>query len=184
MSRKGKMSIQLPKGVLVTVSGTQVTVKGPKATHSCPIHPDLQVRIEDDKVFVSAPEGCSSEVNRHHGLGRSLIENLIVGATSGFERQLEMIGVGYRSSVQGNVLDLQIGTSHPTKVAIPKGITVKVDKNTLITISGSDKQQVGQFTAEVRAMKPPEPYQGKGIRYVGEYVRRKAGKAAKTVTTK
>jgi large subunit ribosomal protein L6 len=138
--------------------------------------------VEQDKVIVSAPVG--SDIGRHHGLARSLIENLILGSTAGFERRLEMIGVGYRSSVQGNFLDLQIGYSHPTKLEIPHGITVKVEKNTQITITGSDKQQVGQFTAEIRAMKPPEPYQGKGIRYVGEYVRRKAGKAAKTVTTK
>jgi len=120
----------------------------------------------------------NAEWSKFHGLYRSLINNMVEGVTKGFEKSLEMIGVGYRAAVQGRLLDLQIGLSHPTKLDIPQGIEVKVDKNTLITVSGADKQMVGQFAANIRSKKPPEPYQGKGIRYVGEYVRKKAGKAA------
>ncbi len=179
MSRKGKLPIPLPKDVEVKVSNTEVAIKGPKGSLKQQLVPGIEVKVEDNQIHVSiASIGNGEELSHYHGLYRSLVHNMVVGATEGFEKKLEMIGVGYRAAVQGELLDLQLGFSHPTKLSIPKGLTVKVDKNTLITISGFDKQLVGQFAANVRSKRPPEPYQGKGIRYVGEYVRRKAGKAA------
>lgn len=177
MARKGKLPIPLPKGVEVKVSATEVFVKGPKGTLHQKLVPGIDVKIENDQILVQKTNE-DADVDHFHGLYRTLISNMIEGTTKGFERQLEMIGVGYRAAVQGDLLDLQLGFSHPTKLAIPKGLTVKVDKNTLITISGFDKHLVGQFAAIIRSKRPPEPYQGKGIRYSGEYVRKKAGKAA------
>jgi large subunit ribosomal protein L6 len=177
MSRKGKLPIALPKEVQVKVSDTEISVKGPKGTMSQVLLPGISVRVEQDHIVVALKEGMEDQGN-FHGLYRSLIQNMVHGTTKGFEKKLEMIGVGYRAAVQGNLLDLQIGFSHPTKLPIPEGLTVKVDKNTSITITGKDKQSVGQFAASVRAIRPPEPYQGKGIRYEGEYVRKKAGKSA------
>lgn len=177
MSRKGKLPITLPKGVEVKVSNTEVTVKGPKGTLVQKLVPGIEVSVEGNQVVVSL-DNETEDLAHYHGLYRTLIQNMVVGTTEGFEKKLEMIGVGYRAAVQGQVLDIQVGFSHPTTLEIPKGIAVKVDKNTLITISGSDKHQVGQFAATIRSKRPPEPYQGKGIRYVGEYVRKKAGKAA------
>ncbi len=177
MSRKGKLPIPLPKGVEVKVSDTEVFVKGPKGSLHQPLVPGIQVKVEGNQVLV-ALEDEKADLNHYHGLYRTLIHNMVIGTTEGFEKRLEMIGVGYRAAVQGDLLDLQLGFSHPTKLPIPKGLTVKVDKNTLISISGFNKHLVGQFAATVRSKRPPEPYQGKGIRYVGEYVRKKAGKAA------
>lgn len=177
MSRKGKLPITLPKGVEVKVTNTEVTVKGPKGTLSQRLVPGVNVKVEGNHVTVSLPEDAE-DLDHYHGLYRTLIQNMVIGTTEGFEKKLEMIGVGYRAAVQGQKLDIQVGFSHPTVLEIPKGIAVKVDKNTLITINGSDKHLVGQFAATIRSKKPPEPYQGKGIRYVGEYVRKKAGKAA------
>lgn len=177
MSRKGKLPIPLPKGVEVKVSDTEVTVKGPKGSLHQKLIPGLQVKVEGNQVLISL-EDENADLGHYHGLYRALINNMVVGTTEGYEKRLEMIGVGYRAAVQGDLLDLQLGFSHPTKLPIPKGLTVKVDKNTLIIISGFDKHMVGQFAAIVRGKRPPEPYQGKGIRYVGEYVRKKAGKAA------
>lgn len=177
MSRKGKLPIPLPKGVEVKVSDTEVLVKGPKGSLHQQLVPGVQVKVEGSQVLVALEEENSS-LNHYHGLYRTLIYNMVTGTTEGFEKRLEMIGVGYRAAIQGDLLDLQLGFSHPTKLSIPKGLTVKVEKNTLIIISGFDKHLVGQFAAIVRSKRPPEPYQGKGIRYVGEYVRKKAGKAA------
>lgn len=177
MSRKGKLPIALPKGVEVKISGQDVSVKGPKGTLHQIIKPGVQVKVEGDQVLVILGED-SQHLNNLHGLYRTLIDNMVIGTTKGFETKLEMIGVGYRAAVQGNLLDLQIGFSHPTKLPIPNDIQVKVEKNTLISVTGPDKQRVGQFAATVRSKRPPEPYQGKGIRYVGEYVRKKAGKTA------
>jgi large subunit ribosomal protein L6 len=179
MSRKGKMPIALPKGVEVQVTKNQITVKGPKGTLIQSLKDGISVVNEQGHLVVST-EGDTAESRRFHGLYRALIQNMVIGAAQGFEKRLEMIGVGYRAAVQGNMLDVQVGFSHPTKVEIPQGVQVKVEKNTLIIINGIDRQIVGQFAAEVRGMRPPEPYQGKGIRYEGEYVRRKAGKAAKS----
>lgn len=177
MSRKGKLPITLPKGVEVKVSNSEVAVKGPKGTLTQKLVPGIQVTVEGPTVTVSVEEG-KQDLGKFHGLYRTLIYNMVVGTVEGFEKRLEMQGVGYRAAVQGQNLDLQIGLSHPTLLPIPKGLTVKVDKNTLIVINGADKHMVGQFAATIRSKKPPEPYQGKGIRYVGEYVRKKAGKSA------
>lgn len=176
MSRKGKLPITVPKNVEVKTSATEVSVKGPKGTLKQPLVPGVHVALEGNLIHVTVDEG--QDIGRFHGLYRTLINNMVVGTTEGFEKKLEMIGVGYRAAVQGNLLDLQLGFSHPTKLPIPAGITVKVDKNTVIFISGFDKHLVGQFAATIRSKRPPEPYQGKGIRYAGEYVRKKAGKAA------
>lgn len=177
MSRKGKLPITLPKGVEVKVTGTGVNVKGPKGTLNQHIAPGIKVNVEGNQVTVSPEEG-QEDLAHFHGLYRTLIHNMVQGTTEGFEKRLEMIGVGYRATVQGTKLDLQLGFSHPTVLDIPQGLTVKVEKNTLIIINGADKHMVGQFAATVRSKRPPEPYQGKGIRYSGEYVRKKAGKAA------
>lgn len=177
MSRKGRLPIPVPAGVEVKVSKEAVSVKGPKGALEQKLIPEIHIEIESNVVHVSMNKGFEED-NHYQGLYRTLIDNLIQGVTKGFEKRLEMIGVGYRASVQGHLLDLLIGKSHPTKLEIPKGIDVKVDKNTLIILTGSDKQMLGQFAADIRSMKPPEPYQGKGIRYVGEFVRRKAGKTA------
>jgi large subunit ribosomal protein L6 len=177
MSRIGKLPITLPKGVEVKVSQNDVTVKGPKGTLHQQLIPGVVVRVEKEHVVVDLASGYEKNGN-FHGLYRALISNMVEGTTKGFEKELEMIGVGYRAAVQGHHLDLQIGLSHPTKISIPDGVHVKVEKNTAIMITGIDKQKVGHFAATVRAARPPEPYQGKGIRYKGEYVRKKAGKAA------
>ena len=177
MSRKGKIPVKIPSGVQAKVEGNHLSVKGPKGTLTKEIPPQILVTVDGDHIQV-ALNGDSSQDKNFHGLYRTLIENLVLGVAKGFERKLEMVGVGYRANVQGTLLDLQLGFSHPVKLPIPKGIEVKVDKNTLITLNGSDKQTIGQFAADIRSMKPPEPYQGKGIRYAGEYVRKKAGKTA------
>lgn len=177
MSRKGKLPIELPKGVEVKVSEKEVTVKGPKGSLKHDLMPGIVVRLDSHLIHVELSESAQ-DMGHFHGLYRSLIHNMVVGTSQGFEDKLEMRGVGYRAAVQGHLLDLQVGFSHPTKLTIPEGITVKVDKNTAISITGIDKQKVGQFAASIRAVRPPEPYQGKGIRYVDEYVRKKAGKSA------
>lgn len=189
MSRKGKQPILVPNGVEVKIEesqivshdgkkgGTKVSVKGPKGTLSHEICHGLTVSIEDHQITVAIADESQSMGN-FHGLYRGIIYNMVHGVSQGFEKKLEMQGVGYRAAVQGHLLDIQVGTSHPIKLEVPQDLHVKVEKNTSISISGADKQKVGQFAASVRSKKPPEPYQGKGIRYVGEYVRRKAGKAA------
>ena len=177
MSRKGKLPISLPKGVEVKVANNEVTVKGPKGTAHQKLIPSINVHVEDNHVIVGLTEDHQND-GHFHGLFRSLIQNMVTGTSEGFVRKLEMIGVGYRASVMGHELDLQVGFSHPTRLHIPDGLHVKVEKNTSIFINGVDKQVVGQFAASIRSVRPPEPYQGKGIRYEGEYVRKKAGKAA------
>jgi large subunit ribosomal protein L6 len=188
MSRKGKYPIPLPKGVEVKNSGDEIHVKGPKGALQQKLVPGIIINIEPEQVTVSLAETHPND-GHMHGLYRSLIDNMIVGVSQGYEKKLEMIGVGYRAAVQGTVLDLQVGYSHVmvngqrttqkrSQVSIPKGIEIKVEKNTLIIVSGINKQQVGQIAAEIRAIKPPEPYKGKGIRYPSEHVRKKAGKAA------
>lgn len=179
MSRKGKAPIHVLKGVEVKITDNEVIVKGPKGSLSQKLVPGIEVKHEGEHILVAlAPE--ANEMDNFHGLYRTLIYNMILGATQGFQETLEMVGVGFRASVQGHNLDLQIGVSHPVKIPIPPGISVKVENNNIIHISGVDKQRVGQFAAFVRAKKKPEPYQGKGIRYKNEFVRKKAGKAAAT----
>ncbi len=178
MSRLGKQPVSIPKGVQITHSGKTVTVKGSKGSLAIDISTSVLLDIQEAEVVLSLKEGHEGEGNMH-GLYRQLLRNMVVGVSDGFHKNLEMIGVGYRAIVQGKVLDLQIGYSHPTRLDIPQGVEVKVEKNTAIMITGIDKQVVGQFAANVRELRPPEPYKGKGIRYVGEYVRRKAGKSGK-----
>lgn len=179
MSRKGKLPITIPKGVEVKVSGSQITVKGPKGTLQQEIHEGINVQVDKEHINVVIADD-SQDVGNFHGLYRTLIDNMIMGTSKGFEKALEMVGVGYRAAVQGQVIDLQLGFSHPTKLTIPEGLQVVIEKGTNILVKGMNKQKVGQFAATIRAMRPPEPYQGKGIRYAGEYVRKKAGKAAAT----
>lgn len=179
MSRKGRAPITLPKGVDVQVKENLIIVKGPKGTLQQALVPGVLLSVENSIVTLDVASEDRA-LRKFHGLYRALVNNMVVGTTEGFETKLEMIGVGYRAAVQGPVLDLQVGNSHPTQMTIPTGISVKVDKNTQISVTGINKQAVGQFAAQIRAHKKPEPYQGKGIRYVGEFVRKKAGKAAKT----
>ncbi len=180
MSRKGARPIALPKGVEVSLNGNMVTVKGPKGTLSQEIAQGVKVQVLADKHEVTVHmDDETGEASRLHGLYYSLINNMIHGVSTGFQRVLQLIGVGYRAAVQGHLVDLQLGYSHPTKLHIPQGLKVEVEKNTRVIISGVDKQAVGQFAADMRSMRPPEPYQGKGVRYENEYVRRKAGKAGK-----
>jgi len=180
MSRIGKKVIEIPSGVDVQVSDTAVSVKGPKGTLNLDLHPRVKVSKEENtlKVDVTNPENKQDKAL--WGLYRSLIANNITGAVSGFEKKLEISGVGYRAAVSGNKVVLNIGFSHPVELDIPEGVSVNVEKN-IITVSGSDKHAVGQFAAVIRSQKVPEPYKGKGIRYENEVVRRKAGKAAKAV---
>jgi len=175
MARKGKVPIEIPSGVEISVETNKVSVKGPKGHLQKDLAKGIQVNQEGNQLFVTVE---TEKLNALHGLYHALITNMVEGASKGFEKRLEMIGVGYRAAVQGKDLNLQVGFSHPTMLPITDGIEVRVDKNTMITITGIDKQKVGQFAATVRGIKPPEPYQGKGIRYVGEYVRKKAGKTA------
>lgn len=178
MSRKGKNPIPLPKGVEIKHDGILVTVKGPKGTLQLKVLPIITTKVEDGLIVVGLTKEDPT-FKKFHGLYRSLIANMVHGVTQGFVKSLKMIGVGYRANVKGRALDLQVGYSHPTELAIPEGISITVEENnTLIHVSGADKQQVGQYAADIRSMKPPEPYQGKGIRYRDEHVRRKAGKAA------
>lgn len=178
MSRLGKTPVLIPKGVKVKVVGDQVTVEGPKGTLTKPLHQGFSLKIEEEQLFVEPNEAVKSAPS-FHGLVRALVSCMIQGVSKGYAKKLSLIGVGYRAAVQGELLDLQLGFSHPMQLPIPKTIQVAVEKSVLITVSGIDKQVVGQFAAEVRSKKPPEPYKGKGIRYENEHVRKKAGKAAK-----
>jgi large subunit ribosomal protein L6 len=177
MSRKGKQPIELPKNVTVTLSDGIVKVKGPKGELTDKISEAITIEQEGQTLHVKVDDSYD-DARALHGLYRSLIRNMVIGASTGFVKQLEMIGVGYRAAVKGTSLDIQVGHSHPDLLPIPEGLQVEVEKNTVIKISGVDKQKVGQFAADVRSRRPPEPYQGKGIRYAGEYVRKKAGKSA------
>ena len=180
MSRLGNKPIDLPKGVEIKVTKDNlVTVKGTKGTLSLDVKKGISIEVKDDKVMISLDKKTKLK-SSFHGLYRSLISNMIEGTNVGFKKELKMIGVGFRSQVKGDKLDLQVGFSHPCEMEIPKDLQIKITKSVDIEITGIDKQKVGQFASEVRAVKPPEPYKGKGIRYKDEYVRKKAGKAAKT----
>lgn len=177
MSRKGKQPIALPKGVEIKISPAEFSVKGPKGTLKKAVPAYIKIKQEGTELHVEADENMT-EQSAHHGLWRAIINNMVHGVSQGFERKLEMVGVGYRAALKGKSIDIQVGNSHPTLLPIPEGINVTVDKNTQITVTGADKQKVGQFAADIRSKKPPEPYQGKGIKYSDEYVRRKQGKAS------
>ena len=179
MSRLGKRPVFLPEGVTLTSENRQIVVKGKKGTIPFSLPLGVDVSIEQDGVYIKCSE---IELKQHpaiHGLYRSILNNAIIGVSQGFRKQLALVGVGYRAALRANTLDLQLGYSHPIQIPVPQGIEVVIEKNGDIIISGIDKQAVGQFAAYVRAKRPPEPYKGKGIRYVNEYVRKKAGKAVK-----
>lgn len=178
MSRIGRAPITLPAGVNVTVEGALVTVKGPKGTLSREISKDMTVTVENGALLVTRP----SDERTHkalHGLTRSLINNMVEGVTKGYTKQLEMVGTGYRAAKSGSKLTLQVGFSHPVEFEPPTGIEFVVPAVNQITINGIDKELVGQVAADVRSVRPPEPYLGKGIKYVGERIRRKEGKTGK-----
>ncbi len=176
MSRIGNQAIEIPSAVTVTINGTDVAVKGPKGELKMTLPPGISVATEDNKIVVTRPND-TREAKAMHGLGRSLVNNMVIGVTEGYEKKLEIIGVGYKAAVKGKVLDLALGFSHPTTFDIPEGIEIKVDANTKISVSGIDKQKVGQAAATIRKFKKPEPYKGKGVRYLGEYVAIKEGKS-------
>lgn len=176
MSRVGNNPIVLPDGVEVTVGGDGVAVKGPKGTLKDRFDDRVTVTVENGVVRVSRVDDAR-ETRALHGLSRALLNNMVIGVSEGYRKELQTEGVGYRASLKGNRLELQVGFSHPVVIESPDGITFEVPEPTRIIVTGIDKQQVGQIAAEIRGVRPPEPYKGKGIRYVGEYVRRKAGKA-------
>jgi len=177
MSRIGKNPIPIPSGVTVKIDGQTSVVKGPKGEHSQHIPEGLGYEEKDGQLTVTRSEDTKT-MRARHGLVRALIANQVHGVTEGFKKDLEIIGVGYRAAVKGKVLDLQLQFSHPVEYPIPEDITINCPDNTHITVAGVDKQRVGQVAAEIRSYRKPEPYKGKGIRYVGEYVVRKAGKTA------
>jgi large subunit ribosomal protein L6 len=178
MSRVGQSPITVPSGVEVRVAGNEISVKGPKGELGRAFPEEIGVDQGDGQVLVTRKKE-SREARALHGLYRSLINNMVLGVTEGFEKRLEIHGVGYRASKQGNDLEILVGFSHPVKKTAPPGIEFEVPQPTRITVRGIDKELVGQIAAEIRAIKKPEPYKAKGIRYEGEYIRRKGGKAAK-----
>lgn len=178
MSRIGRQPIAVPAGVDVKIDGSTVTVKGPKGTLTRTVHNNMHVEMADGAIVVIRPD--DSNLNKSlHGLTRTLLHNMVVGVTEGFKKELEVNGVGYRVAKQGKDLVMNIGFSHQVTMPEPEGITIEVPAPNKIIISGADKQKVGQFAAEVREKRPPEPYKGKGIKYAEEHIRRKEGKAGK-----
>lgn len=176
MSRIGRQPVVIPAGVTVTVAdGNKVTVKGPKGTLERVLAPEMDIKVENDTVVVTRPNDLK-KMKSLHGLTRTLINNMVAGVSNGFAKDLEVNGVGYRAAKQGNKLNLALGYSHPVEMVDPDGITTTVDGNK-ITVSGIDKEKVGQYAAEIREKRAPEPYKGKGIKYVDEVIRRKEGKA-------
>ena len=179
MSRIGKVPVPVPAGVDVTIEGNVVTVKGPKGTLSHTVVEPISVARDEDGALVVTRPNDERESRSLHGLTRTLIANLVTGVTQGYERKLEIVGTGYRAVAKGSSVELALGFSHPVVVDPPQGITVTVETPTKLTVSGIDKQQVGEVAANIRKIRKPEPYKGKGVRYAGEQVRRKAGKAGK-----
>jgi large subunit ribosomal protein L6 len=179
MSRIGRQPIEIPGGVEMTVAqDNTVTVKGPRGSLTQVMHPNMRVVIEDGKARIERPD--DEGFNRGlHGLTRSLLANMVEGVTKGYEKRLQIVGVGYRAALKGKDLEIQVGYSHPVTVPQPDGIEFEVPAPTSIVVRGNDKQQVGEVAANIRKIRKPEPYKGKGIRYEDEYVRKKAGKAAK-----
>ncbi len=178
MSRIGRLPVPIPSGVSVEEQGHKVTVKGPKGTLELALRPEIGVNVEQNQVLVRplAEEG-SRETRAYHGLTRALIHNMVRGVTRGYGRNLEIVGVGWNAQLQGQKLVLNVGFCQPVELEIPAGLQVETPKPTNIAVRGPDKQLVGQFAAAIRAVRPPEPYKGKGIRYEGEYVRKKQGKS-------
>lgn len=182
MSRIGKAPISIPSGVNVTVKDNTVTVKGPKGELIQSVHPELEVKVEDGTLTVERPND-EKEIRSMHGLYRSLINNMVVGVSEGYKKELELVGVGYRATNQGQLLELSLGYSHPIHLMLPSEIKVEAvtdrKSNPIITLESADKQLLGQVCAKIRSLRKPEPYKGKGVRFKGEVVRRKAGKSAK-----
>lgn len=178
MSRIGKLPIEIPQGVEITIDGQTITAKGPLGTESVTVREEVKLVKEDNNVVLVRRDE-ERKTRALHGLSRTLVANAINGVKTGFEKKLELQGVGYRAAMQGNILNLALGYSHPVNVEPPAGITIAVEANTKISVKGTNKQTVGDVAAEIRAKRPPEVYKGKGVRYEGEYVRRKAGKAGK-----
>ncbi|MFC1643579.1 50S ribosomal protein L6 [Chlamydiota bacterium] len=176
MSRIGIKPIEVPSGVKIEENGDELKVSGSKGNLSIHILPGISLELKDNKIFVNR-KNDSKDLRAKHGLVRSLIANMVQGVLEGYEKKLEIIGVGYRAKVEGKKLILSLGFSHPVEYPFPEGIDIKVEANTQISVFGIDKQVVGQTAADIRAFYPPEPYKGKGIRYAGEFVRRKVGKA-------
>jgi large subunit ribosomal protein L6 len=181
MSRIGKQPVEIPSGVEVKVDGNVVTVTGPRGELTQRVHETMRVVVDDGVLRVERPDdvGFSRSL---HGLTRSLLANMVEGVTKGFEKRLQIVGVGYRAAMKGNDVELQVGYSHPVLVSQPEGIEFEVPAPTQVVVRGNDKQAVGEVAANIRKIRKPEPYKGKGIRYENEYVRKKAGKAAKGAT--
>ena len=178
MSRIGKMPITVPAGVTVAIDGTSVTAKGPKGELTKTFRPFVTIEQDGDTITVKRVDD-SRDARAQHGLVRTLVANMIEGVSNGFSKKLQLVGVGYRAALKGKDLEMQLGYSHPVLVKCPEGITFECPQPTEIIVSGPSKEQVGQVAADIRKWRKPEPYKGKGIRYEGEYIRRKLGKAAK-----
>ena len=178
MSRIGRMPVVIPSGVDVTINGRQVSVKGPKGELSLEVAAPIEVSKDDGVITVTRPSD-EGEIRALHGLSRSLIANMVTGVTDGYRKTLEIVGVGYRVQARGNDLEFALGFSHPVPVHAPAGISFRVETPTRVVVEGIDKQQVGEVAANIRKLRKPDPYKGKGVRYQGEQIRRKVGKAGK-----
>ncbi len=179
MSRLGKKPLAVPKEVKVEIKGSLITIEGPKGKVSHALHDSITAEIKEGQIFFK--RASDSKIDKSlHGLHRALVANKIKGVLEGYVKELEIIGVGFKAQIQGNNLNMQLGFSHPVIMAIPEGIKIETPKNTQIIIKGIDKEKVGGIAAEIRAVYPPEPYKGKGVRYAGEYVKKKVGKAQAT----
>ena len=177
MSRVGRLPVTIPAGVTVEVSAAAVAVKGPKGTSSVPVPEKVAVEQSDGQLVVSRV-GEDRKERSLHGLTRKLLENAVIGVSAGFSRTLEITGVGYRADLKGDIIHFNLGYSHPILYQLPDGVTAKIDKQTVVTLEGPDRQVLGQAAAQIRKLRPPEPYKGKGIKYAEETIRRKSGKAA------
>jgi large subunit ribosomal protein L6 len=177
MSRIGRLPVAIPSGVTVVEKDRTVTVKGPKGALEIRLRPEIDVKVEKSEVLVQPGAADAREVRAYHGMTRAILSNMMLGVTQGYLRNLEIVGVGWNAALAGKKLVLSVGFCNPVEMPIPEGLTVEVPKPTNISVKGADKQLVGQFAAAVRAQRPPEPYKGKGIRYEGEYVRKKQGKS-------
>ena len=179
MSRIGRLPIEIPTGVDVKITGSHIKIKGPKGEMEFTFSPSIEFSFKDSEIIVTRPSD-TREMRSLHGTTRALIQNMVTGVTDGFQKELQLVGVGYRATMQGNNLVLNVGYSHSVEVEPPQGVSFEVgDRAQQVFISGIDKQKVGQIAADIRKVRPPEPYKGKGIRYKDEYIRRKAGKAGK-----
>lgn len=179
MSRIGRLPVEVPSNVEVNIEGSNVHIKGPKGELNNTFSSDLDISYEDGQIVITRPSD-ERQIRSLHGTTRAIIHNMVTGVTEGYTRELELVGVGYRANIQGENLVLSVGYSHPVEIEPPQGITFEVgEKSRLIVVKGYDKQKVGQIAADIRKVRPPEPYKGKGIRYKGEHIRRKAGKTGK-----